>query len=131
MQRDRFAPDDPQEWLNRARSNLERARADVRLPGVYLEDLCFDAQQAAEKAIKALLIARRGHAPHIHDLRRLLELLEDCGEAIPQEIRGAELLTRYAAVTRYPGVTEPVAESDYHQAVAVATAVVKWAEQCR
>ncbi len=26
--------------------------------GVYLEDLCFDAQQAAEKAIKAVLIAR-------------------------------------------------------------------------
>jgi len=24
---------------------------------VYLEDLCFNAQQAAEKAIKALLIA--------------------------------------------------------------------------
>ena len=37
--------DDPREWLNRARSNLERAQ--TTLPGVYLEDLCFDAQQAA------------------------------------------------------------------------------------
>ena len=26
-------------------------------PTVYLEDLCFDAQQAAEKAIKAVMIA--------------------------------------------------------------------------
>jgi len=49
-------PDDPHEWLRRARSNLARAQADIRLAGVYLEDLCFDAQQAAEKAIKAVLI---------------------------------------------------------------------------
>jgi hypothetical protein len=48
MPRERFAPDDPREWLNRARSNL--AQASVRLPEVYLEDLCFQAQQAAEKA---------------------------------------------------------------------------------
>ncbi len=48
MMPQRRPPDDPGEWLNRARSNLKRAREDVRLEGVYLEDLCFDAQQAAE-----------------------------------------------------------------------------------
>ena len=47
---------DPVEWLNRARSNLARAKADIRIPHVYLEDLCFDAQQAAEMAIKAVLL---------------------------------------------------------------------------
>jgi hypothetical protein len=56
MPSERFSPDDPREWLNRARSNL--ARAQTKITGVYLEDLCFDAQQAAEKAIKALLIKR-------------------------------------------------------------------------
>lgn len=55
---ERRQPDDPVEWLNRARSNLQRARLDVRLDDVYLEDLCFDAQQAAEKAIKAVMIHR-------------------------------------------------------------------------
>ena len=49
---ERFPPDDPREWLNRARSNLVKARH--RMPEVYLEDLCFEAQQAAEKAIKAV-----------------------------------------------------------------------------
>lgn len=53
--RERLPPTDPREWLNRARSNLAQAR--VHSPDVYLEDLCFNAQQAAEKAIKALLIA--------------------------------------------------------------------------
>jgi HEPN domain-containing protein len=55
MPPERRPPDDPIEWLNRAKSNPARATADINLPGVYLEDLCFDAQQAAEKAIKALL----------------------------------------------------------------------------
>ena len=41
--------DDPVEWLNRARSNLARAKADIRIPHVYLEDLCFDAQAGRGK----------------------------------------------------------------------------------
>ena len=54
-QRERFAPDDPREWLNRARSDLAMARADV--PGVYLEDLCFHAQQA---------VTEQDHAEAVH-----------------------------------------------------------------
>ena len=42
---ERYPPDDPREWLNRAKSNL--AMAKNRAPDVYLEDLCFEAQQAA------------------------------------------------------------------------------------
>lgn len=38
---------DAAEWLRRARSSLIRCREDARLQGVCLEDLCFDAQQAA------------------------------------------------------------------------------------
>lgn len=49
MPPERGTPTDPHEWLARARSNL--VRASLKMPGVYLEDLCFDAQQAAEKAL--------------------------------------------------------------------------------
>ena len=79
---ERFAPDDPREWLNRARSNL--ALANSRISGAYLEDLCFDAQQAAEKAIKAVMIARDIDFPYMHDLGSLLTLLEENGETIPE-----------------------------------------------
>ncbi|MEE9464613.1 MAG: HEPN domain-containing protein [Candidatus Neomarinimicrobiota bacterium] len=48
--------EDPQAWLNRAKSNLALSKAGINVPGIYLEDLCFDAQQAAEKAIKAILL---------------------------------------------------------------------------
>ena len=79
---ERYPPDDPREWLNRSRSNL--ARAGVQLPGVYLEDLCFDAQQAAEKAIKAVLIKRKTAFPYVHDLAELISLVEASGAAVPQ-----------------------------------------------
>ena len=59
---ERFPPDDPREWMNRARGNL--ARAKKREPGFYLEDLCFDAQQAAEKAIKAMFVRRVAWRSH-------------------------------------------------------------------
>src|SRR3954463_15633922 len=106
MPPERWPPDDPREWLNRARSNLLRAQE--TLPGVYLEDLCFDAQQAAEKAVKAVLIARGVTFPPIHDLAGLLTILVQSDEAIPPTIADAARLTRFAVITRYPGATEPV-----------------------
>ena len=124
---ERFPPDDPREWLNRARSNLARAKTPV--PGAYLEDLCFDAQQACEKAIKALLIARRIDFPYTHDLSHLLTILEAHGESIPEAIRQAEELTHYAVHARYPGFEEPVSESEHQQATGIAATVVRWAEE--
>jgi HEPN domain-containing protein len=54
-------PDEPvekgsfQDWLVYARSDLELARRG-KSPAILLETLCFHAQQAAEKALKAVLI---------------------------------------------------------------------------
>jgi HEPN domain-containing protein len=127
MPPERLPPDDPREWLNRARSNLVRAK--VTLPFVYLEDLCFDAQQAAEKAIKAVLIARGVDFPLIHDLSRLLTLLEQSGETIPQDIADATDLTKFAVAMRYPSVAETVTTEEHRRAVVIAEAVVEWAER--
>ena len=63
---ERCPPDDPREWLRRARSNLALARN--RVPDVELEDLCFEAQQAAEKAIKGVLIGLGIEFPYVHDV---------------------------------------------------------------
>ncbi len=126
---DRRPPDDPVEWLNRAKSNLTRAREDSRLKGVYLEDLCFDAQQAAEKAIKALLIKRRVEFPYVHDLARLLTLLEEAGQQIPERVKQAEALTPFAVLARYPALIEPVTEEQYRRALDMAQTVVDWVDE--
>jgi HEPN domain-containing protein len=117
---------DPREWLNRARSNLELGR--VARPGIYLEDICFDAQQAAEKAIKAVFVHRGWRFPYIHDLGRLLDLLEEHGEKVPAAVRDSDQLSLYAFATRYPGGPEPVAPEDHRRAVSIAETVVAWAE---
>jgi HEPN domain-containing protein len=126
MNEKRFPPDDPRDWLNRARSNLARARSEIE--GVYLEDLCFDAQQAAEKATKAVLIHKKTRFPYVHDLAELLTLVEQAGQAIPPSVKQAARLTRYAVTTRYPGFVEPVSREEYAEAVSIAEVVVRWAE---
>lgn len=127
MPPERFPPDDPREWMNRARSNLALARN--RTPDVYLEDLCFEAQQAAEKAIKALMIARSIEFPYVHDLVRLLSLLAGAGCTVPERVWRAKELTRYAMTTRYPDFGHPVAAHEYTDAIEIAEGVVRWAEE--
>jgi len=118
MARKRLPPDDPREWLNRARSNLVLARKIA--PDVYLEDLCFDAQQAAEKAIKAVSIHRGVTFPYVHDLTRLLRVLEQSGLKIPKYVRQAEELSRFAVEMRYPGLAGPVTKRQHRRAVRIA-----------
>ena len=125
MSAQRYEPSDPREWLNRARSNL--GRASVHTPNGYYEDPCFDAQQAAEKAVKAVLLHEGVDFPYVHDLDRLLRLVEGTGVGIPEDARQAGKLSRYAVFTRYPGFEE-VTEEHHRQAMEIARAVVKWAE---
>jgi HEPN domain-containing protein len=116
-----------QEWLKRARGNL--ALAKQRKPKeAFWDDLCFDAQQAAEKSIKAVLVHRKIDFPKTHNIRALLELVDPTGTQISKEIWQAIDLTNYAVETRYPGPAEPVTRNEYRQAVALAQKVVKWAE---
>ena len=124
-QPERHPSTDPREWLSRARSNL--TRAGNRLAGIYLEDLCFDAQQAAEKALKGVLLSRDVEFPYVHDLAHLLHLLESHGEPIPPDVRRVGRLTPYAVATRYPGPGVPVSEAQYLEALEIAETVVHWA----
>jgi len=87
MSHQRHPPDSPEEWLNRARSDLALARATG--PDIYLEDLCFHAQQAVEKVAKALLLMRKVEFPYIHDVAQLMTLLEGVGHHVPGSIREA------------------------------------------
>jgi HEPN domain-containing protein len=120
--------DVPEEWLRRARSNLALARAGRPAPEALYEDLCYDAHQAAEKAIKAVLIGRRSRVPKTHSIGDLLALVSNSGVDVPLEIGKASALTDYAVHARYPGLAEDVTEEEYRRAVELAEQVVRWAE---
>ena len=116
----------PQDWLVYARSDLELARRG-KSPGILLETLCFHAQQAAEKALKAVLIQLGIPTIKSHNIGALLSLLPD-SVSTPSEIQEAVILTDYAVVTRYPGDYEPVADQEYQEALRLAESVLLWSE---
>ncbi|MGE0455802.1 MAG: HEPN domain-containing protein [Vicinamibacteria bacterium] len=116
----------PEEWLRHARSNLARCRADRSLPDVLLEDLCFDAQQAAEKAVKAVLVHKRKRFPKTHDLAELLDLVAKTGINVPADVAEAKRLTTWAVTGRYPGASEEASEDDHREALEVAERTVAW-----
>ena len=124
---ERYPPDDPREWLNRAHSNIVLAK-NVNSATVYLEDLCYTAQQASEKAIKAVCIHNNIPYPYIHDLAALITILIQNGITVPQEIQESAKLTRYAIMTRYPHPRSVVNEEEYQRAIIIAGDVIRWCE---
>jgi len=65
-----------QQWLERARSNLERARIDKFSRHILYEDMCFDCQQSVEKALKALLVFKDIEYDWTHDIGVLIKTLD-------------------------------------------------------
>jgi HEPN domain-containing protein len=97
-------------------------------PGGFYEDLCFHAQQAAEKALKAIYLDRGLTFRYVHDLEKLLTGLREDGLTPPAGVGQAVLLTSYAFESRYPGPGEPVTGEESVRALDLARAVVHWAE---
>ena len=64
----------------------------------------------------------------MHDLAQLITLLQEDGQTVPDDVKEAGRLTRYAVFTRYPGLDDPVTEEDHERAVAIAERVVAWVE---
>lgn len=122
MPRERDAFGVAQEWLKRAKGNLARAKQ-RKSQEAFWDDFCFDAQQAAEKSIKAVLIRRQIDFPKTHNIRVLLELLDPQGNELATDIWKAVELSSYAVEIRYPGAAEPVTRREFRRALAVAEKV--------
>jgi len=121
--------DKANEWLQRAKSNMARAKAGRASPDILYEDLCFDAQQAVEKAFKSVCIIHEIVFPKTHDIAYLIELLEKGSVEMPENLQNARILTGYAVETRYPGDYEPVNEEDLRKAIEIAKEVLTWVEK--
>lgn len=111
--------------LVKARADLSAARL---LAGHAEQDdgvVGFHAQQACEKALKAVIAIREVEIPRIHDLEALVELLGGAGVDLPDDLGEIGSLTAWAVTMRYD---EPDASLDRDAAVATAAAAVEWAE---
>ncbi|MEO6991429.1 MAG: HEPN domain-containing protein [Candidatus Baltobacteraceae bacterium] len=124
----------------RARAWLANAEGDLLAVTRLLDDLphlaCFHAQQAAERALKAVLTHREGDVPLTHLIRELLAACRDSGEVVPNLVeRHALSLEKYYVPTRYPDAlgwadaASAYDRGDAEEARADATAVVTWAKK--
>ncbi len=87
------------DWLDEAQGDLEHARSDME--GGFHNWACFSAQQAAEKAVKAVF-QRMGAEAWGHSVADLMEELAKKHE-IPEELsNGALELDKAYIPTRYP-----------------------------
>jgi HEPN domain-containing protein len=122
------APELVQDWLQRAHSSLKLGRAGLRTTGVMPEDVCFHAQQCAEKALKGLLTSLTIQHPRTHALEVLLDLLKANDIQVPANVDEAFELTQYAVQTCYPGEWEPVTTVEARHALERAALVLAWVE---
>lgn len=114
-------------WLRHAEADLTLARGPAH-DEEMIALLCFHAQQAAEKALKAILIAHDLDFPRLHSIERLIGLLP-AEIALPLWLPEAAELTAYATVTRYPVFDNAITEEALSSAAALAEQTVRWATE--
>jgi len=119
-------------WLRQAHSDL--AMAAYASDGGFHAQACYHCSQAAEKALKALLLALDQEPERTHSIERLLGALELLGiETAPLRRLPLKPLQRMTTASRYPdGDEAPVDLFDGRDgalALEVARAVVDFADQ--
>jgi len=90
-----------QEWLQKADEDLGFAASIIEDSPFYAQ-ICFHLQQAAEKYLKAIIVAEDLEFQKIHDL---VVLLKTCLVRRPELISlmpDCKLLNRFYIDTRYP-----------------------------
>ena len=112
------------EWMVIARDDLETAQFlfDGKRP-VPIEIVCFHAQQASEKALKAVLQMNDLNIPRTHDLVELLRMTGKFVNEMHGMTTACSELSVYGVVIRYPGRPD-LDVSDANSAIISATYIV-------
>lgn len=110
------------DWLTFARDDLAAAELllnEAASPRI----VCFHAQQAAEKAMKALLVKEQIRFERTHDLVAIRELFP-AGFQLKADREALSALSRWAVEPRYPADTPDATTSDATAAIRVARVIV-------
>ncbi|EMF80642.1 HEPN domain protein [Leptospira weilii serovar Topaz str. LT2116] len=113
-------------WLAHAKSDLLLSKLGVQ-EGILLNALCYHAQQAAEKSLKAILIYHKTNFEFTHNIKNLISSLPKEIEK-PKFFEELPILTDYVVSTRYPGYYEEIPLNEYGKAVHLAEQTFYWAE---
>ena len=114
-------------WLRYAREDLTTARGLVGTPDAPPRHPAWLAQQAAEKAVKAVLVALQISFPFVHDIERLVELVP-AGWVVHDVGVSFAALTAFAVEARYPDDFPDVSGSEAASGVVDAGRIVEAVE---
>jgi HEPN domain-containing protein len=107
------------EWVRKADLDFHTV---VRLApeDAFRDIVAFHAQQAAEKYLKALLTKRQLEFPKTHEIRRLLELLNESDHEVVEALPDAKWLDPFGVEIRYPSDRPETLPGDEKRALQLA-----------
>lgn len=117
-----------QRWLRQAQHQHQAAQWSAQ--GKFWDNGCFQCQQAAEIALKALLI-RQGERVRIHGVLSLVGRVKEYYPELERLLAGARRLDRFYIPTRYPDAlvsgtsAENFDQQDFQMAEAAASEILQ------
>ena len=107
-------------WLAKAENDLLNIENNLSRARVPWDTICFHAQQAAEKLLKAFLVCHGVPPARMHDLVALLARCVELEGSLAQLEEDCRKLTYYATVSRYPSDLYEPSEKDGREMTAAA-----------
>ena len=95
-------PEIIEEWLKRANEDFEFAFSNLKDRSQFHSHICFHFHQAAEKYLKAFIIAHDLELEKIHDLLKLLKTCQAKDPTLSCLRKSCEFLNPFYIETRYP-----------------------------
>lgn len=90
------------EWIEKADDDMGYAKASLEEELKFFDLICFHFQQAAEKYLKAYIIARGFPFKKIHELPVLLDICKKADRSFTELAEECNFLTDFYVESRYP-----------------------------
>jgi HEPN domain-containing protein len=90
------------QWIAKARNDLLNADNNLKAEEIPFDTVCFHCQRAAEKFLKAYLVANGNSYPISHDIILILEKILSLNASAEVLRDDLALLMLYAVEIRYP-----------------------------
>lgn len=107
-------------WLRKAEHDLLNIENNLAAKDIPWDTVCFHAQQAAEKILKAFLVSRGCDLSKTHDLVALLTRCVECDAGLTALESDCRKLTSYGVAARYPDDLFEPGEADGRDVVEAA-----------
>lgn len=109
----------PQAWLEYAEGDLTVVEREMQSELPVYHTVCFLCQSAAEKFLKAYLIAQGWKLAKTHDIVELLGYCANYDESWGKLLEAGTILNEYIVAGRYPGdiAVEGIRDKDAKEAV--------------